>query len=365
MAKNSKNGAPELVNPYTLEFQLDHYGEHYVNQMFGYDKTQNGDALNMWEWDRLQTLNQNSTDWFAQKQLLEYMNYYNSPEQQAIRMREGGLNPDWGGVSSNQSASMETPNRTMPAVSEEFSTIYDSVMQALSVGSQIAGMAGGLSVLPGKITAQNLANLVADYGFAGKVFADYGSGGIESVMDSLGMSKRQKSMAREMYRSLPHQSEYLKGVLDYNESVKRYYMDQGAGFHGSLSVASDTADMFRKMGSILAEADSKIAKVRSKKADVDSLSLDKQGQYLTEYDPVLHGQAVNFGNESILNNKEIEAITSETEKELIKSLKEDGGILSSIILFLYPLLKQAISSGSNSFMSGLGHSPFTPDVIYK
>lgn len=47
--------------------------------------------------------------------IMNYENWYNSPAQQAKRMRDAGLNPDLQGVNSSESASASTPSSSIPS----------------------------------------------------------------------------------------------------------------------------------------------------------------------------------------------------------------------------------------------------------
>ena len=85
------------INPYDLSFIEGNYKD------------------DLWEWltsKQERSLRAKSADLDAEVYLMNLENEYNSPINQAIRMRQAGLNPDLQGVSQHTAASGSAPSAT-------------------------------------------------------------------------------------------------------------------------------------------------------------------------------------------------------------------------------------------------------------
>lgn len=76
----------------------------------------------------------------AELDIMEYQNFYNSPEQQAIRMRQAGLNPDLQGIENHSSAGASAGTAVAPQGTESIniatsaaSTVFSAFNTAMSV----------------------------------------------------------------------------------------------------------------------------------------------------------------------------------------------------------------------------------------
>lgn len=79
-------------------------------------------------------------EWLNNLELIDYQNWYNSPEQQAIRMRQAGINPDLQGVQSSPSAGASAPKVSSPSGTNNIETgmqLAGAFLQTISVGHKL------------------------------------------------------------------------------------------------------------------------------------------------------------------------------------------------------------------------------------
>lgn len=130
----------QIINPYDY---LDHY--HFGNGAQG--RREYNEFLG-----RLQNIQ-------AQQQA-SYDEWYNSPEQQAIRDREAGLNPDLVGLSGSEvpqtGVSQINPTEGLPTTGEQVSSVVQGITSIIGTLSSVASLATAFSTLP--LTAQQSKN---------------------------------------------------------------------------------------------------------------------------------------------------------------------------------------------------------------
>lgn len=109
---------------------------------------------------------------YAERQEAAYQEWYNSPEQQAIRDREAGLNPNLVGLSGSEATDTEM-NSNSPIAGQQTNgqVAMDSINTAMSViqtAASVATFAAGLpnigkqgELLTAQVDAQQLANVSA------------------------------------------------------------------------------------------------------------------------------------------------------------------------------------------------------------
>ena len=107
---------------------------------------------------------------YAERQEAAYQEWYNSPEQQAIRDREAGLNPDLVGLSGSEAADTEqNPNSPIAGQQTNGQLAIESinlVMSVVQTAASVATLAQGIpnigkqgKLLDSQIDAQNIANV--------------------------------------------------------------------------------------------------------------------------------------------------------------------------------------------------------------
>ena len=109
---------------------------------------------------------------YAARQEAAYLEWYNSPEQQAIRDREAGLNPDLVGLSGSEGvATQQNPNSPTAGMATNGQLALESintVMNAVQTAASVATLAAGIpnigkqgQLLNAQVDAQNIANVNA------------------------------------------------------------------------------------------------------------------------------------------------------------------------------------------------------------
>ncbi len=99
---------------------------------------------------------------YAEQQEAAYQEWYDSPEQQAARQREAGLNPDLMGVEQSQSSDVtqadSSPMANIPGNEQLFFNAFESFTGLIGSLSSVANLATAFTSLPGIRTAND--NLV-------------------------------------------------------------------------------------------------------------------------------------------------------------------------------------------------------------
>ena len=109
---------------------------------------------------------------YAERQEAAYQEWYNSPEQQAIRDRAAGLNPDLTGLSGSEASdTAQDPNSPTAGMATNGQLALDSintVMNAVQTAASVATLAAGIpnigkqgQLLNAQVDAQNIANVNA------------------------------------------------------------------------------------------------------------------------------------------------------------------------------------------------------------
>ena len=98
--------------------------------------------------------------WLAQLSLIDYQNQYNSPEHQALLMKQAGLNPDLTGLTGVQpSADGSAPSAASPSGSNPTEVIGQAASIFGTVVSLTNSIAAGAVALGGKILDNDIKNL--------------------------------------------------------------------------------------------------------------------------------------------------------------------------------------------------------------
>lgn len=101
-----------------------------------------------------------NAQWLAQLSLIDYQNQYNSPENQALLMKQAGLNPDLLGLSGVQpSADGSAPSAAAPSGSNPLETVGQAASIFGTVISMTNMIAGGAVALSGKMLDNDIKNL--------------------------------------------------------------------------------------------------------------------------------------------------------------------------------------------------------------
>lgn len=130
-----------------------------------------------------------NTNWMQQLALMDYENFYNSPEQQASRMRQAGLNPDLQGVDNTPSASATPNTPQMPAAQSRLEQAGAAVSMIASVGNITASMMQGVS----SIATQGIQRLGSEVGLITSLMDAIEKGDTSGFdLDSLPLSNRLK-----------------------------------------------------------------------------------------------------------------------------------------------------------------------------
>lgn len=156
------------------------------------------------------------------------MNEYNSPVEQAKRMREAGLNPDLIGVENMPAANIAgysaNPMDGIPTTSE-------SISNTIGIIANVMTMATGLMNAVGTFNAQSISNLAGVLGnsqtFLDMVSSSPNSGSITYFLESLpNLTKSQKRKLKQLHGQYVGSPRFKKGSLnfiaDYNDSVGRF-----------------------------------------------------------------------------------------------------------------------------------------------
>lgn len=158
MAQEAKKKRPSNVSQYIDQQSLDVTSRDQIINPYeaikGFIYTNNARGRRQYEEDlaALQT--------FQSQQQAAYDEWYNSPEQQNIRDREAGLNPDIVGLSGSEAPSTSPvqadPLANVPSDLERFSTVASSISSIVGGLSSVASLATAFSTLP--LTSQQSKN---------------------------------------------------------------------------------------------------------------------------------------------------------------------------------------------------------------
>lgn len=141
-----------VSNPYANSYINQTWWDRFVNRLGFRSSYDEAEALRQ----------QNYATWESQQQELVRQEQYNSPEEQAERQREAGLNPDLNGqVDSGQSAEPMSANYAdmAPAFAkgrEDFGKFMSGISNAMQLGLSLAT---GIPDLKGKMISNSLSEL--------------------------------------------------------------------------------------------------------------------------------------------------------------------------------------------------------------
>lgn len=145
--------------------------------------------------------------YMAQINQEERMNEYNSPEEQAKRMREAGLNPDLLGVSGEPAANVAgyqgNPMDGTQTTLQNTADIFGIMSSVTSMATGLASGALDFLSFPAKSTtdAVNLADAAFSFFGDNKGFSQMSSGEFGLSVDSLPLRQSQKRKLKSMYQS--------------------------------------------------------------------------------------------------------------------------------------------------------------------
>lgn len=142
----------QFIDPYSV-----------VNPAF-YSNTKKGQAQYNADLQRAQL--------YLQQQQAAYEEWYESPEQQAIRQREAGINPDLAGLSDSESAPVSM-NPTSPIAGIETdgqtaSRVVDSISGVVSSLASVASLATAFQKLPSELSVLGKQGNLLDSQLAGQ-----------------------------------------------------------------------------------------------------------------------------------------------------------------------------------------------------
>lgn len=139
-----------------------------------YDFIDSNDYLNTAIGNRNYQHDLASLQYIAAMRQQEFLNEYNSPENQSRLMREAGLNPDLLGLSdASESSGIDSPDfsgANVPTRAQEVMNIFSVVSSTFSMASSL--MTGGLQMFSGlaDLDAKNISNVSSLLGL-GKEYA--------------------------------------------------------------------------------------------------------------------------------------------------------------------------------------------------
>ena len=163
----------------------------------------------------------------AELEIMEYENFYNSPVEQAKRMRQAGLNPDLQNIDSMASASASPAGATAPqgtnnadVVSTVATTAFSAFNTAMSVVNGIQSFRSAQETLAG----QQIDNTLKMDGFVTSYLVDQLIP--KSVGDDLPYNSENFMLRDEVLDSLIHGSyPYAKNTLGLTGRSARRFSD--------------------------------------------------------------------------------------------------------------------------------------------
>lgn len=264
----------------------------------------------------------NSNEYDASVMSMIQQNQYNSPIEQAARMREAGLNPDLLGIGdvSEAASPAEDPNgMSQNATSDNFASFGQAVVSVLSQSMAIYKDFKSLGLIQNQIDAGNIANaqaflegvnsliqgqitsddLVSQTAFSDKLNALHTSIAEDEALpweQSLpylrGYGKKQRKQFYSIYRqgidSLINDKNAWQNYVDRGSAIIGANQNRASGFYSdsegvdaSLNVVTENlAELDRENRVLKAQNDKYSEELRSGALQNQGIQQDIQGQYL-------------------------------------------------------------------------------------
>lgn len=307
----------------------------------------------------------------AEMQLMMYQNMYNSPEAQAKRMRQAGLNPDLAGVSGEPSAGLSgnvtTPDMAGTQTDGQVALgIVDTTLSMISAfSSGFFALSGGFA----DVDAKKLDNVskalsIGDSliggvsAIAGNDFRTDGSAELDAI----------ESLTRGLPRKYRGQvSEYLRNYVDSAPYETRKYRNMTDANNARGAYARSAVDP-RTSGNVeeimealkpMQEAEFEVAKILLSRQKAEHHSMT---DYWENKNGASQALAENSEAESERNENDIQEIVRRGALKSVKFLEkamEDGKVWASTALTalymslsgagsILPSLNMSSSSGINA-----------------
>lgn len=303
----------------------------------------------------------NSNEYDAGIFSMMQQNEYNSPDAQAARMRQAGVNPDLLGLGDNIGAAspIEDPNGMNPTTAEDAqqfakigTTVATSVMGLIP---NIMSFATQVSELRGIRAANDLKEMEFNSGaidYADKFFTEgitpamykeaFEKQDFDNILDAA--VKSSDSLARQLFTSkqavkrfnLTYQT-HAKSLVAEMSKYKTY--DEYEKYRKSLIeqranpfFSDDNETMHELMSSVLGplnrwqkriyEINERIANLRRPDLEqgLANKQMENQAAYENAIDPVLQAEAENTANERSSQENEIINATNDMFSEIMKAL---------------------------------------------
>lgn len=347
----------ELTNPY--QAPIDEANSKFYHGM--YDNIWNGGKRRY----ELEVARQN---WEAQVQMMNYQNWYNSPIQQASRIRAAGGNPDLvgfdaGGQSASGSGAATLVNGPEKSFGEN---MMSAVGTAASVASTFLGGAGAIIGMAGKV-AQNriLDNEVVKSNIELASLADR--------YDYELPTQSARNLQQTIRGSAPQLAKHYADIDTLNKVRKETAKSSIIGTADGVMNLADMKDKdMQEVFSILAEYDYEIEKARLdnlpflKEAEKQGyLTATSQSHYSQDYYDAMDGSSVAGyertmmrSNSEQLDLKRQEIAAYKKAMDKLEKKADDGSVWASLGMFLVPKVNTVIDNfvqvGSSAAAGMLG-----------
>ena len=285
---------------------------------------------------------------YAEQQEASYLEWYNSPEQQAIRDREAGLNPDLAGLSGSQGVDTQqdpnSPIAGMPTNGQMALDTVNAVMNVIQTATSVASFCVGLpnlgkqgKLLDAQIDSTQLGNITS--------FEQLAHNAIASKFATFHAAETAADRAVDVAKWFADDSNFADIIPSYAPSDNPMYQHALARVRkGSESVLSkayatnvETAEgqqSFAKvlanpyadpstvvMASILEPTMAALFKMEESEANFRAAAADFKTSAMSGVDPVEVGK-VWFGTmEEEYKNQRYQNIIDEAKSTVYKNLK--------------------------------------------
>lgn len=313
---------------------------------------------------------QAASEYFTRLQNEMDQQKYDSPLEQAERMRLAGQNPDLLGTSGVA----EAPKMDMPITSPDLSQgpgINDFINVVVSAASFAMSMYGKFKEFKGIDLANDLkeAEVVDKINgtaqrFSSEAFDQFGTYNGTSIdfIPNPYTSKRARKIFREgadrvfgTYRTLKEGREFKRDAIGAADDVAKSLSSK---YHSDPYKPDDmNADIFRGISTINDVTTELIAKVDKQMASLHLKQGQNQYAYETAYDPTLAAETVNAQNkeskEAVSMTNQMNASMRDLTEKLYKDYK-NGSKFSGFLLMafnLFRLMSVGVTSGAKSSFS--------------
>lgn len=293
-------------------------------------------------------------EWLNNLELIDYQNWYNSPEQQAIRMRQAGLNPDLQGVQSSPSAGASAPKVNAPSGTNNVDTamqVAGAFLQTISVGHKLVE---GVTKSMGTMIQNNQSFGNSVFSALNSFLSNVAPKGVpvlneqgelieatSSILDSASVKAfeslfprgRRRRYAREFLTAF-QDSDYHKnlwyGMRGTTEEKRRNLLS----WLGSSPYASLDSVLMESMGKVynaVYDADIKAADARGAKGKYES-------DLYNTASGVSEGKARNWANHRTENFENIRKEAIDAYNSVIKKFEKQKPVLYNIAEAIGPVL---------------------------